>query len=213
MKTDDLINAIIADTAVKQRPIGQTLLAATLVGLAASGVYFAVMMGARPGAVASLMTSWQFAFKFVFTLTLAGVAYLLVNRASRPEGRLSGIAPFLVVPPLMLAAAIGFEMTGQSPLNVDGIVFSPNWMVCVTLIPVLSLAPLVMILYALRQGAPANPSLAGALGGLLSGALGATLYAAHCTEDSPLFVGIWYPLTIIAVTALGALVGSRLLRW
>ncbi len=69
------------------------------------------------------------------------------------------------------------------------------------------------MLYALKQGAPANPALAGGVGGLLSGAIGATLYAAHCNADSPLFVGAWYSLAILAMGALGALIGSRLLRW
>ena len=57
----------------------------------------------------------------------------------------------------------------------------------------LSLAPLAAVLYALRQGAPSNLTLAGAIGGLLSAGVGATLYASHCADDSPLFVATWYP--------------------
>jgi len=41
----------------------------------------------------------------------------------------------------------------------------------------------------------------------------ATLYAAHCTDDSPLFVATWYTLATALVTALGALIGSKLLRF
>ena len=64
-----------------------------------------------------------------------------------------------------------------------------------------------------RQGAPQNPVRAGAIAGLLAGGIGATLYAVHCFDDSPLFVATWYTLAITFVTGLGALLGARLLRW
>ena len=46
-----------------------------------------------------------------------------------------------------------------------------------------------------------------------AGAVAATFYARHCTDDSPLFVGLWYVLARAIVTLAGALGGSRLLRW
>ena len=54
---------------------------------------------------------------------------------------------------------------------------------------------------------------AGAAAGFLAGAIGAALYATHCPDDSPLFVAAWYSLAIGFVAALGAVAGSRLLRW
>jgi hypothetical protein len=51
------------------------------------------------------------------------------------------------------------------------------------------------------------------MAGLLSAGLAATLYASHCTDDSPLFVATWYTLGAALVTAIGALVGSRVLRF
>ena len=88
-----------------------------------------------------------------------------------------------------------------------------NAVACMTLIPLLSLAPLAAVLYALRQGAPANPALAGAIGGLMSAGIGATLYASHCVDDSPLFVSIWYPIGVAVVVLAGALIGARALKW
>jgi hypothetical protein len=72
---------------------------------------------------------------------------------------------------------------------------------------------LIAALAALRRGAPTRPTLAGAVAGLAAGGLGATLYAAHCTDDSPLFVMAWYVPAIAIVTIAGALAGARLLRW
>jgi hypothetical protein len=88
-----------------------------------------------------------------------------------------------------------------------------NSMVCLTAIPLLSLPLLAAALVGLRRGAPANPALAGALAGVLSAGLAATLYAAHCTDDSPLFVATWYTLATAAVAGIGALAGARLLRY
>jgi len=55
--------------------------------------------------------------------------------------------------------------------------------------------------------------LAGAAAGLFSGALGAFVYALHCPELSPAFIGTWYVLGIAIPTALGALTAPRSLRW
>jgi hypothetical protein len=65
----------------------------------------------------------------------------------------------------------------------------------------------------LRHGAPARPALAGALAGLISAGFAATLYASNCTDDSPLFVATWYPIAIAMVSAAGALIGSRMLKF
>jgi hypothetical protein len=65
----------------------------------------------------------------------------------------------------------------------------------------------------LRQGAPSSPSLAGAVAGLAASGIAATLYAAFCSDDSPLFVMTWYPIAILIVTMTGYLIGRKLLRW
>ena len=43
--------------------------------------------------------------------------------------------------------------------------------------------------------------------------LAATFYAAHCTDDSPLFVATWYPLAIAMLAIAGALAGRLFVRW
>jgi hypothetical protein len=88
-----------------------------------------------------------------------------------------------------------------------------NSRVCLTAIPLLSLPLLAAALIGLRHGAPARPAIAGAIAGLLSAGLAATLYASHCPDDSPLFVATWYTLATALVTAIGALAGSKVLRF
>jgi len=88
-----------------------------------------------------------------------------------------------------------------------------NSMLCMSAIPVLSLPILGAAMVGLRHGAPARPAAAGAIAGLLSAGAAATLYASHCTDDSPLFVATWYTLAAGIVAGLGALVGRRVLRY
>jgi hypothetical protein len=64
--------------------------------------------------------------------------------------------------------------------------------------------------------APGRPNVScydGGGGGLLAGGLGATVFAMHCTNDSPLFVAIWYALAIGLMSIFGAVVGRHALRW
>jgi hypothetical protein len=88
-----------------------------------------------------------------------------------------------------------------------------NSKVCLIAIPLLSLPPLAAALIGLRHGAPARPAVAGAVAGLAAAGLAATLYASHCTDDSPLFVATWYTVATALVTAIGAFIGSRVLRF
>src|SRR5207302_7546239 len=88
-----------------------------------------------------------------------------------------------------------------------------NSKICMTAIPLMSLPLLIASLIGLRHGAPARPAVAGAVAGLVSAGVAATLYASHCTDDSPLFVATWYTLATALVTAIGALAGSKVLRF
>jgi hypothetical protein len=88
-----------------------------------------------------------------------------------------------------------------------------NSRLCLVAIPLLSLPPLAAALIGLRHGAPTRPALTGAIAGMLSAGLAATLYASHCTDDSPLFVATWYTIATALVAAIGGLAGAKVLRF
>jgi len=88
-----------------------------------------------------------------------------------------------------------------------------NAWTCLTSIPLMALPLLAAALLGLRHGAPTRPAVTGAIAGLLSAGLAATLYASHCTDDSPLFVATWYTIAAALVAAIGALAGPRVLRF
>lgn len=213
MKTEDLIRAMVADNPTRRPPITRTVGLALLAGTVAGALLFAATIGLRSDFWWSVVNSPRFVFKFAVTLALVVPSYLLVRRLARPDAEAGALKWLLLLPVLMLAAGVLVEM-GLIPRDHWPVyAVGTNAMACMSLIPVLSLGPLVAILYALRQGAPAHPAMAGAVGGLLAAGIGATLYASHCADDSPLFVSIWYPIAICAVAGAGALIGSRILKW
>jgi hypothetical protein len=150
-----------------------------------------------------------FDLKFAVTLALAISAIAVSLHLSRPEASLQGWAWLLLIPAGLLAAGMAGEMMMPQRLPMMTRLVGSNSRICLTAIPLMSLPLLAAALIGLRHGAPARPAVAGAIAGLLSAGLAATLYAAHCTDDSPMFVATWYTL----VTAIGALAGSRMLRF
>jgi hypothetical protein len=213
MKTEDLIRALAADAATADPPIGRTLAVSIAAGIIASVAILYSYLGIRTDLAEAAAHSWHLPLKLAFTVLLAVPAYMLVQRLARPDGDVRTLWPLLAVAPAVLLIANAYEAFSGALGDPAAVIMVPNWTMCVTYIPLLSIAPLAATLVALKQGAPADPTLAGAVGGLLSGALGALLYGTFCDADSPLFVSVWYGGAIIAMSALGALIGSRLLKW
>lgn len=212
MKTDDLIHAIAEDAT----PAGlhpQRRLALALTGaVAAAAILFWLLLGPRGNALASLAEP-RFVLKFVVTLGLAAAATGLVLRLIRP-GAAPGLwrSALLLAPGLLLIGIAG-ELLALPAERWMTVLVGVNARVCLTYIPLMGLAPLGLILLALRSGAPTRPALTGAVAGLIAGGISAAFYASHCPDDSPLFVATWYVLAIAMLMALGALLGRRLLRW
>ena len=209
MRTDQLITALAADTTPPERlapAFWWTLTGAVLV----AAVQFGLIIGMRPD-IGSALATVRFCFKFVVTGALAASAAVLVLRLARPDGRTGGW--MLATAPVLLAIAVLLELvTVPSSQWLDRLVGS-NARHCLTIIPGLSIVPLGLFLWVLRRGAPRRPGLAGAVAGLLAAGIAATLYASNCTDDSPLFVAVWYTLATAIVTLPAGLLGRRLLRW
>jgi hypothetical protein len=212
METDQLIRTLAADNANRARPVGFVLALALLVAAPVSVAIFFAELGVRPDVMTAMRNPF-FDLKFAVTLALAISAIAVSLHLSRPEASLRGWAWLLVIPVALLAAGIAGEMMMPQRMPMMMRMVGKNSMVCLTAIPAMSLPLLAAALAGLRHGAPARPAVAGAIAGLVSAGLAATLYASHCTDDSPLFVAAWYTLATALVTAIGALAGSRVLRF
>jgi hypothetical protein len=212
MQTDQLIRTLAADNAHRAPRVGSVLALALLAGAAVSAMMFFAALGVRPDVMTAMHNPF-FDLKFVVTLALAITAIAVSLHLSRPEAVLRGWAWLLLIPAGLLVTGIGTEMMLPQRLPMMTRLIGSNSRICMTAIPLLSLPLLAAALIGLRHGAPARPALAGAIAGLLSAGLAATLYAAHCTDDSPLFVATWYSIATALVSAIGALAGSRVLRY
>ncbi|GAA2835859.1 hypothetical protein EDC40_1068 [Aminobacter aminovorans] len=212
METKDLIKAISCDAAAARRSFGTLLLAAFVVASVIAAIVFSIVAGPRADFAAAAET-WRFLLKFVVTLALVGTTAALALSLARPGARLGMRLGLLAVAPTILLGAILVELTTIPSAEWATRLVGTNARICLTLIPLIGLGPLAVLLTAMRQGAPTRPSLAGAACGLLAGGLAATLYAAHCFDDSPFFVATWYTLAIAILTAVGAIAGRYALRW
>jgi hypothetical protein len=212
VKTDDLIRALAADSGVRPMPPGRALALALIPGVAiALGLYFAVL-GLRPHLL-TLLGEPRLTFKLGLAFLLVVLSRALALRLVQPGADIRRAALLLSIVPGLLGLASLVEIATVPPAEWGQRLMGANALFCLKTIPFLALAPLAAALLALRQGAPEHPAIAGAATGLFAGAIGAALYATHCPDDSPLFVAAWYSLAIGFVIAIGALAGSRLLRW
>jgi hypothetical protein len=211
MDTDHLIRTLAADQDWRTRPAGAWLAIGLICAGALSSTIFMMTMGARPDFMTAMHSPF-FDLKFVVTLSLAIPAILVGLRLAQPAAPLGWRGWLLVLPVVILAGGIAVDLSTPQRLSWGARLVGSNSRVCMTAIPALSLPLLAAALVGLRHGAPTRPALAGAAAGLLAAGLAATLYAAHCPDDSPLFVATWYTIATGMVTLLGALAGARFLR-
>jgi hypothetical protein len=212
METDQLIRTLAADNPHHARPVGFVLTLTLLAAAPVSLAMFLAGLGVRPDVMTAMHNPF-FDLKFAVTLALAISAIAVSLHLSRPEASLRGWAWLLLIPAGFLVAGISGEMMMPQRLPMMTRLVGNNSRLCMTAIPLISLPLLAAALIGLRHGAPTRPAVAGAIAGLLSAGLAATLYASHCTDDSPLFVATWYTIATALVTAIGALAGSKVLRF
>jgi hypothetical protein len=212
MDTDQLIKTLAADNTHRARPVSTVLALSLLAAAPVSILMFVAELGVRPDVMTAMHNPF-FDLKFAVTLALAAAAITISLHLARPEASLRGFVWLLAIPAGLLVAAISGEMMMPQRLPMVTRLVGHNSKVCMTAVPLMSLPLLAASLIGLRHGAPARPAVAGAMAGLLSAGLAATLYASHCTDDSPLFVATWYSVGTALITALGALIGSRVLKY
>jgi hypothetical protein len=212
MDTDQLIRTLAADNAYRARPVGFVLALLLLAAAPVSLLMFFAELGVRPDVMTAVHNPF-FDLKFAVTLALAAAAITVALHLSRPQASLRGFVWLFMVPAGLLIAGISGEMMMPQRLPMMTRMIGSNSKVCMTAVPMMSLPLLAASLIGLRHGATTRPALEGAMAGLLSAGLAATIYASHCTDDSPLFVAAWYTLSAALVTVIGALVGSKVLKF
>jgi hypothetical protein len=211
MKTSELIGLLAHDQTRQPSP-ARALALGMIPGVLLAGALFALVSGIRPDVGAALATP-RFMFKLIANLALLIASTGLVLRLALPGGRSGSwsMAFFALIAALLVGVGIELVLLPRGQWWVAAHGHNSMW--CLTVIPMLAIAPLLTALQALRSAAPERPAVAGAVAGLVASGVASTLYGMHCTDDSPLFVALWYPLAIALVAAVGAVLGNRVLRW
>ena len=211
MDTENLIRTLALDKASAIPMTRAWTLAAVVAAIVAAAVFW-ISIGPRPD-IADAAGTVRFLFKFVATLSLFATGLWALAALARPGANARAVLPALLVAPSLLLIAVGMEFMAIPADQIGRRWLGTNYMVCMTFIPLIGIGPLAAFLLALRHGAPTAPSLSGALAGIVAGGLAATFYAAHCTDDSPLFVATWYTLAIALLAVVGAVAGRLVARW
>jgi hypothetical protein len=211
VKTEDLISALSRGVEPAERPRWRMNLAVTLlVGLVVAVALVAIGLGVRPDIGAARMPVMMKAlFSALAAAVILPVAVQLM-KPGRPLGwRIGAVVLFAGVCAIAtLVALMGEEPSERMNAWMGGGV---PW--CVVLIPVLAVPVAALLTWFMRAFAPTRITLAGAAIGALSGGIGAMAYAMYCPTDSVAFVTTWYALAIAVCAALGAVIGSKFLRW
>jgi hypothetical protein len=211
MTTEELIRALEADRVVEPR-VSWSLQVALLFGTGLVALIFFMAIGFREDIVSALGTI-RFLFKFVIVVPIAVLAIGGTFRSATPVSSPGWWGWLLLVPAIVLVMGVFAELIAvPRSLWIAKLIgsYSVN---CMTIIPTLGAGTLIMLILALRQGAPSNAGLSGALAGLAASGIAATFYATNCFDDSPLFVITWYPLAASMLVLAGYVGGLRYLRW
>jgi len=213
VKTEALIDLLArGPVAAEPRLPERRVATAALLTLPVVVIAMLVILGLRADLVAAAGLP-MFWLKLAFPLSLAAVAYQAVTRLARPADTAAGAwAGVALVVGTIWVLALG-SLLAAAPAERATLILGETAWSCVLGVAGLSLPLFAATLWTLRSLAPTRPRLAGAAAGLFSGALAATVYALHCDEMTMGFLAVWYVLGMLVPTAVGALVGPRVLRW
>lgn len=211
MRTDALIDLLARDAGpAPTLVVARRLSPAALFGLVLSAMLAVSVFGLVPEGVFATSAPWtKMAYAGALALTAAGLA----ARLSRPAVPLGRLPHALAAVILMMGAAGAVSVAAAPEGHRLPLVLGPSWWSCPGSVLLLALPALAAALWALRGLAPTRPRAAGFAAGLFAGSLGAFGYALSCPEPSVAFVAVWYSLGIAATGLLGAVLGSRVLRW
>ena len=211
MSTDQLIEKLVADLRPPGIKPGTALLFALVTAVIAVAASLNATLGLRAD-LAVAITSPRFLFKVAVVGTLALTAFLSLRISAYP-GADWRLWHALLPATFLLSAGVTVELFSVQPAEWAARTMGQNSLTDVAAISLLGLPPLCGFITALGHGAPPRSASAGMLAGVLSGAIAATFYAAHGTDDSPLFVAAWYSLAIGVLAVIGAAAGRLLIRW
>lgn len=213
MKTDDMISMLAANVT----PVDRGILArryrwALLLGGLGSVLLMSMVYGIRPDMATMLVTPLFWA-KLAFPTTMAAAALLATVRLSRPGMTVGRRWWFLAAPIAVVWIASAVMLLREPQPERLTMILGFTWRTCPLNITLLSIPTFIAVFWAMKGLAPTRLRIAGATAGLLASATATMAYCLHCPEMGVSFWAVWYLLGMLIPTALGALLGPKLLRW
>lgn len=213
MKTDDLVTLLATGVQPVERHVAARRFSwALFAGALGSIALMELVFGVRPD-LATVAATTLFWFKVALPLSIGLAALLAATRLARP-GVPVGNAWAALAAPVVVVWIAALALIAQAPAGERvPLMLGSTWRTCPLNIALLSVPVFVAVFCAIRGLAPTRLRIAGAAGGLLSGATATLAYCLHCPEMGVPFWAIWYLLGMAIPTAIGALAGPRWLRW
>ena len=176
------------------RRVGATMVVGALIALA----ILVPWLGFRPMEAAVRLPS--FWMKAAYTLTLAGGAWLLASRLSRPAASLR-LPLFAIgfVFTVIVAMAV-MELSGTPARDMRTVWMGHSWKQCPVRIVLLAIPIFALVALAIRGLAPTRLRAAGAAA--------ATVYGLACDEVTAAFTATWYTFGIAACGGLRRACGA-----
>jgi hypothetical protein len=157
MKTEQLVEALVADRAAARRPLARSLGLALAAGVVVSLAVFFIELGIRPD-IGPALATWRFDLKVAMVLLGLVLAFGICLDCARPDmprHPLRRLLPLLAV----LAAAVAIELVSVPRSSWQGRLVGTNSMICLPMVPILSLAPLAAAVPMVAIGAVAGRRL------------------------------------------------------
>jgi hypothetical protein len=214
LKTQDLIDSLVTNLVqVLPGKMRRDMLLGAGTGAAVALGMVLLMYGLRPN-ILCMAHAKPLLLKASYGFALAAIAAAILL----PMAKATEPPPHLLKLPALPILALAFVALIQMNMSPTGAA-EKLWLgtarpyVGTFRIVTMSLPLLAGLCWALRRQAPLQLAAAGAAAGLLAGGLAASFYALSCKEQGAGFVLVFYSAGIAISTAIGALIGPRILRW
>ena len=213
MRTDDLVGLLSTGiTPVKSGSANRRLSVSLPIAAAGATVLMIAVFGIRPnlGAVVKTAIFWE---KLAFPLCLAIGALIATARLARPGAKVGTGWLIMTLPVVAVWIAGILILVAAAPQDRLPAILGHSWRSCPFNILLLAVPGFVAVFWAVKGLAPTSLRLAGASSGLLASSIATVAYCFHCPEMNPAFWSIWYVAGMLLPSALGAILGPKLLRW
>lgn len=213
MQTEDLIASLSLNAPrVPRQAAWQRLALALVVGGVVAFAALLLTLGLRSDFIAASATV-PFWVKWVFTLSITLSALAILHRLGQPDVAVGWLWAGVAVPFVIVAMMSVGELAAAPAETRAGLALGHTALTCPIAIVGFAAPAFAGLLWAFRRLAPTRSALTGAVAGLVAAAVGASVYAFACPEESATFMISWYTLGMAASAGIGAVAGRTVLRW